>query len=523
MTLTHAKRYALVGMWDDMLRICSGLQEQAHAARDTNALMHLGALLQDFGFLSQARKCFECWQRLDPADLRPRAQLANLARDAGQHATSRALFAALLAQAPDALSLRRNALVSLEYDPAATDEERLGQASAWGEWALCRAGGAKSRPMGGGLGQRALRVGYVSADFCQHTVGLFIRAVLVAHDSSRVQPFAYSAGSAKDWVTDDICAATEWRDVSALDDAGLAATVRADSIDVLVDVSGHTAGSRLTAFACRPAPVMVSWLGYFATTGLPYVDAVLLDEWHAPAGSDSQFVERVIRLPAGRMCYQPVPWAPDQISPPPHERNGFVTFGSFNNTGKYSALVFDVWARVLGAVPASRLVLKWRTFNDQEFCESVKGEFACRGIAPERLDLRGPSFHADLLKEYADIDIALDPFPFTGGMTSCEALWMGVPVVTWPQGRVVSRQTWAFLNQIGVPELAAHDADTYVQVAAALAHDRPRLKALRASLRDQMRTSPLMDVTGFTRSLELTLTALHAELALGKTHATPAA
>jgi len=252
--------------------------------------------------------------------------------------------------------------------------------------------------------------------------------------------FVYSAGTVKDWVTESVGLACTLREVSAMDDAALAELIRKDHIDVLIDLSGHTAGSRLTVFARRPAPVLVSWLGYFATTGLPYIDAVLLDEWHAPAGMEKYFVEPIIRLPLGRFCYQPVPFAPD-IAPLPCLKNGYITFGSFNNTAKLNAGVFDLWARVLASVPDSRLVLKWRTFNDDEFKRSTRDAFVQRGISPDRVELRGPSFHVGLLKEYGDIDISLDPFPFTGGLTSCEALWMGVPVVTWPRSRVVSRQT----------------------------------------------------------------------------------
>jgi len=238
-------------------------------------------------------------------------------------------------------------------------------------------------------------------------------------------------------------------------------------------------------FAHRPAPVLVSWLGYFATTGLPYIDAVLLDEWHAPAGMEKYFVEPIIRLPLGRFCYQPVPFAPD-IAPLPCLKNGYITFGSFNNTAKLNAGVFDLWARVLASVPDSRLVLKWRTFNDDEFKRSTRDAFVQRGISPDRVELRGPSFHFDLLKEYGDIDISLDPFPFTGGLTSCEALWMGVPVVTWPQSRVVSRQTHAFLSAIGLPELSAKDARDYIRIATELAKDRERLKTLHQTLRQKV-------------------------------------
>ena len=408
--------------------------------------------------------------------------------------------------------IRRNALISLEYDPEVSDAERLAHAKAWGAWAITRSGGLRPRPPVPPAAEGCLRLGYVSADFCQHTVGLMVKEVLKAHDPKRVRVFAYSAGQVQDWVTREIRSVCTLRDVTALDDAALAAQIRADGIHVLVDLSGHTAGSRLTAFAYRPAPVMVSWLGYFATTGLPYMDAVLLDAWHAPSGMEAQFVEPIIRLPVGRFCYQPVPWAPAALAPPAFERNGFITFGCFNNTAKYNDGVFDVWARVLREVPDARLILKWRTFNDEPFRQKVTKAFVDRGIAAERLELRGPSFHADLLKEYAHMDIALDPFPFTGGLTSCEALWMGVPVVTWPKSRVVSRQTFALLNQIGLPELAARDADDYCRIAVGLANDQKRLGQIRANLRDRMRASPLMNVAEFTRQLEDTLLDLYRRI-----------
>lgn len=487
------------------------------ATEDVERLLDIGALFVAHGFLTQARDVYTRAQRINPTDLRVSANLANLARDAGDHKVARRLYAELLHQLPDHPVIRRNALTGLEYDPGVPDAVRLAQAQAWGAWTIARAGGTRPRPPLTGLSNRPLRLGYVSADFCQHTVGIFVKDVLQAHDRSRVQVFAYSAGTVKDWVTDEICAACTLRDVSGLNDTALAEQIRADGIDVLIDLSGHTAGSRLTAFAHRPAPVMVSWLGYFATTGLPCMDTVLLDAWHAPPGTEAQFVEPLLRLPSGRFCYQPVRWAPD-VAHPAFERNGYITFGCFNNTAKLNAGVFDAWAQVLQAVPDARLILKWRTFNDEAFRQQVTDAFAARGIATDRIELRGPSFHADLLQEYADLDIALDPFPFTGGLTSCEALWMGVPVVTWPQSRVVSRQTHAFLHQIGLSELSAQDADDYVQIAVELANDRARLAQLRATLRDRMRTSPQMDVAGFTRHLEDTLVDLYRRIEAEERH-----
>jgi predicted O-linked N-acetylglucosamine transferase (SPINDLY family) len=499
--LQAAQQAAQEARFDAFLAECQAILDQH--GNDIDAVLHIGSVLLAFGFLSSARKCFLHVQSLAPRDLRPLVNLANVAQQQGDHAECRRLYASALQHLSNHPVIRRNALLSVEYDPDITDAVRLSEAQAWGDWAVAQAGGIRARPELRPLDGRPLRIGYVSADLCQHTVGLFVKDILSAHDATRVAAYAYSAGQVDDWVTAAVRRSCTFRDVRALDDLALAAQIRADEIDVLVDLSGHTGGSRLTVFAHRPAPVQVSWLGYFATTGLSAIDAVILDEWHAPPGTEAQFAEPIIRLPHGRFCYTPVPFAPAEVAPPPSITKGYITFGSFNNTAKLNHTVFALWAQVLHAVPGSRLILKWRTFQDAEFRQTVHQTFATLGIDPQRVELRGASFHVDLLKEYADIDIALDPFPFTGGMTSCEALWMGVPVVTWPQGRVVSRQTHAFLHAIGLPELSASDAEDYVRIVTGLAQDAVYLSGLRNGMRDRMRASTLMDTKGFTRQLEL--------------------
>lgn len=484
----------------------------AEVDADVELLLGLGVQLAASGLLSDARICYEKAHRLAPADLRAAINLATLMREAGEHGRACNLYAQLLQRLPNNPAIRRNVLTGLEYDPDISDDMRLQHAKAWGDWAIARVGGSRPRPPMHPLQGRRLRLGYASADLCQHTVGLFVKDVLKAHDPRRVQVFAYSAGQVNDWVTNEIRTACTFRDVATLDDAALAGQIRADGIDILIDLSGHTAGSRLTAFAHRPAPVMASWLGYFATTGLPCIDAILLDEWHAPQGSEAQFVESLVRLPS-RFCYQPVPWMPEASTALPASARGHITFGSFNNTAKLNPGVLDTWARLLLAVPDARLVLKWRTFNDDAYKRQIIQSFELRGVPASRLELRGPSFHADMLREYSEIDIALDPFPFTGGLTSCEALWMGVPIVTWPQSRVVSRQTLALLNLIGLPELSARSGEEYIQIATRLANDRKHLTAMRTSLRESMQGSALLDVTGFTRSLEDHLIALYEQIA----------
>lgn len=357
---------------------------------------------------------------------------------------------------------------------------------------------------------KPLLTGFLSPDLCDHPVGLYLRPILRHLDRQRVQPILYSTGGREDSTRIAMRQLCGMVDVSGYDDPGLLKRLREDNLDILIDLSGHTAGHRLPVFAARAAPVQISWLGYFATTGVSAMDAVLMDEWHVPEGYENQFTEQVVRLPYNRFCYQPAPFAP-AITPAPSLTKGSICFGSFNNTLKYHDGVFDLWARILSAVPHSRLVLKWRTFEDAVECDRTHWEFARRNITPERIELRPFSFHGDLLKEYADIDIALDPFPFTGGHTSCEALWMGVPVITWPQTRAVSRQTYAFLATIGLTELAAKDADDYLSIAFTLANDPQHLSGLRETLRSRMQVSPLCDVAGFAHAFENTLLSLYRD------------
>ncbi len=492
------------------------------AATDAGHLLQLldiGSVLHGAGFATDAQTCFEAAHRLAPQDIRPLANLANVARDLGDASACTSLYRTALRLQPDHVVMRRNLLVSQEYDDAVPPAAKRAAAEAWGQWLAGHVAPRQRPPFPSPLlspaGQpgRPLRVGYLSADLNQHTVGLFTKDVFAAHDPARVQPFAYHAGAQRDAITELIARHTTLRLVGGMDDAVLASQIQADGIDVLVDLSGHTGGSRLTVFARRPAPVQVSWLGYFATTGLPAMDAVLLDAAHAPPGTETQFTEAVVRMPQGRWCYAPAPWMPPTAAELPAQRNGYLTFGSFNNTSKLNAQVFGLWARLLRAVPDARLVLKWRTFVDPAYCTTVRAAFAARGVDPARLDLRPFTFHVDMLHEYQQIDIALDPFPFTGGLTSCEALWMGVPVVTWPQERVVSRQTFALLQAIGLTELAATDADDYLRIARELAEELPRLQALHTALRQRMAASPLCDVAGFTRGLEATLWQLASEVA----------
>jgi protein O-GlcNAc transferase len=350
---------------------------------------------------------------------------------------------------------------------------------------------------------RRLRVGYVSGDFKQHPVGFFLSPVLANHDPASIEIYAYNNHTQNDWVTQQLRAlCAQWRSVVGMSDQSFASLVAADGIDILVDLSGHTSDSRLGVFALKPAPVQLSWLGFWGTTGLPTIDYILSDVTTIPEGDERHYSETVFRLPDSRFCYAPPYYAPTPATTPAYLKNGYVTFGSFNNLSKIGPDVIELWARVLQQTPTARLLLKWASLADGAVRQSLFDSFALHGIGPERLTMRPASPHHEMLAEYGDMDIALDPFPFSGGLTSCEALWMNVPVVTLPGSRAVSRQTQGFLRAIGLPELVASSADDYVRITTDLAADRPRLAELQRTLRRRMAASPLCDGYVFTRNLE---------------------
>ncbi len=347
--------------------------------------------------------------------------------------------------------------------------------------------------------ERRLKVGYVSGDFHIHPVGWLLANVLPAHDKTKVEVFCYANDPFKDAITEQLkSAADHWRDIAGVDDDAVAALVRQDRIDILIDLTGHTDKNRLLTFARKPAPVQASWLGYPGSTGLSAMDYLIMDAATVPAGAEVWCSESVVRLPHGRFCYAPPADAPAVAERP----QGPVVFGSFNNLAKVGPEVVRLWARVLTAAPQSRLVLKWKALSEASVRDRLLTAFAAEGIGADRVELRPDSSHGEMLGQYGDIDVALDPFPYSGGMTSAEALWMGVPVVTWPQDRIASRQTFAFLTELGLTDLAASSADDYVRIAAELAADPARRAALRADLRPRMTASPLTDGAKFTPGLE---------------------
>ncbi len=390
-----------------------------------------------------------------------------------------------------------NLLLTMHYDPEVTAPEILAAHQEWGR-------DAEARPVVRPRARRPgpIRVGYVSGDLGQHPVGAFLLGVLPAHDLKAFRVHVYSTRTNPDDYTRRFQAAADrWVDAVRLSDAELLQAILDDDIDILVDLAGHTKGHRLAVFARQPAPVQVTWAGYVGTTGLTRVDWLIGDAVHTPR--DDESVEQVWRMPT---CY--VPYTPPATAPPtlpagdaPSRRRGYITFGCFNNVAKLSPPTIAVWRRILEAVPTARMLLQSHSFADPGVQAWYLAQF---GPTASRVELRGRIGHKTLMRTYAEeVDIALDPFPYSGGLTTLEALWMSVPVITLGGGdRFCSRHSSGHLTAIGEGRTIARDADDYVRLAVALADDHDRRIAERGSRRERMAASPVLDSQQFTRDLE---------------------
>lgn len=348
---------------------------------------------------------------------------------------------------------------------------------------------------------RRLRVGYVSGDFHrQHPVNIFMLPVLLRHDHAACEVFVYHTGAMHDEYTRQAQAAADgWREAQGLDDAALQRQIVADRIDVLVDLAGHTSTHRLGVFALRAAPVQATFLGYPYSTGLSTIDWLIGDPTVTPAGDAALYSEGIAQLPHSVFCWAPVDAYP---LPPARPADAPVVFGSFNNAMKLSPTTIALWARVLHAVPGSRLLLKAPSLRDDAVRARFGGLFAAHGVAAGRLEFRGPTGLPAMMQEYGEIDVGLDPTPYNGGTTTLQALWMGVPVVTLAGRNFVGRMGASFLRTIGRPEWIAADADDYVAQAAHLAETCPLWRPRRGELRARMQASPLCDIGAYVAGLE---------------------
>ncbi len=423
--------------------------------------------------------------------------LANALLALADHEPAYRSYRRALELRPDYVMAHSNLLMCEQYRASVTPEHLQRAHDAWDQ-----AHAAALRPAEPSWEvtrdpDRRLRIGFISPDFCRHPVGFFLVPVIENLDPNDFEVVCYYARDLeiRDVITDRIRAAsTEWGSILGLDTASLAERVRGDRIDILFDLSGHTGDHRLLCFARKPAPIQMTWMGYVGTTGLSTMDYLVADRFHVPHGAEAHYRERVLRMPDGYICFdRPTNDEAEPVGPLPAQEEGFVTFGSFNNLAKLTPQVLALWARVLDGVPGSHLMLASPGFNGKSARDRVTKTLGDHGIDAHRIEIRGGMGRPDLLASYNEVDIGLDPFPYSGGITTCEALWMGVPVVTCPGATFAGRHSFSHLSNVGLTETIAVDHDDYVAIARGLAGDLDRLAHIRAGLRDRMSNSPLCD------------------------------
>ncbi len=434
----------------------------------------------------------------DPDNAETRSSLALAQYRLGEVAAARAEWEAVLQRDPSHVHARSALLMNAHYEDGETAATLLEAARAFGRihgsppgrttrWANVR------DP------EKRLRIGYISPDFRDHSVARFLMPLIAAHDRTRVALHGFANVRQRDHVTEAFRRQFDrWHDITSLPDGRVAELVRADEVDILVDLAGHSADSRLTALALHPAPVQATWLGYPGTTGVPAIAYRISDAIADPPGAP-ETTETVLRLPRPFLCFAAPAEAPDVTVRPA----GPVVFGSCNFVRKITTRTVASWAGILADVPGSRLVLKSNLMTAPAMADPIRAEFARAGIAPDRVQL------FDLIDDtrghlafYGGIDIALDTFPYNGTTTTCEALWMGVPVVTLRGERHSARVGASLLHAVGLDDLVAGDVAQYRAIAAGLAADAPRRAALRAGLRARMAASPLLDAPGFAHAME---------------------
>jgi protein O-GlcNAc transferase len=468
------------------------------------AHINLGNTLKEIGRFHEAIVSYQKALQLNPSSHDALNNLGNVFKDMGLPDEAETYYRHAIQLYPNEVAAFQNLLMIMHYNPRydaqAIFHEHVQSAKQFMKpFATVIFPHKNSK-----IPSRRLKLGYVSPDFRKQSVGFFIEPILEAHDRNNFEIFCYANLPFQDKMTERMKRyADRWREIYGMFDERAAELIRNDGIDILVDLAGHTAFNRILIFAHKPSPVQVAWIGYPDTTGIASVDYKIVDNFTDPPGMTDQFyTEKLARLPGCFLCYQPYGDSPE-VAALPALANGYITFGSCNNFAKISPQLLTMWAAILHAVPNSQLILKAKSLSDTETRQNTTRFFTEAGIGEERIQLLHwlPSTKAHL-EIYNRIDIGLDTFPYNGTTTTCEALWMGVPVITLAGNTHASRVGASLLSNVGLRELVSHTSEEYVKMAAALAKDTQRLLHLRNNLRKMMSRSPLMNKRQFIFNLE---------------------
>jgi predicted O-linked N-acetylglucosamine transferase (SPINDLY family) len=466
------------------------------------AFNNLGNILKDMGKFDEAEACFRQAIAFKPDNVRFFNNMGSALKSQGRLDEAILSYRKALDLQSDSGLSYSNLLMAAVYAASVSPAELAATAREFGKHVADPL--RRQRPFVRNRDpERKLRIGYVSPDFRNHAVNYFFEHLLRSHDRQQFEIFAYSSILQDDAVTARLKQEFDhWRNIRFLNDDKAADLIEADTIDILVDMAGHTGDNRLLVFARKPAPVQVTWLGWPATTGMKAMDYRVTDSYAEPPGMTEHLsTETLWRLPKIFCCYQAHENSPAVIDHPPFEDNGYITFGCFNSFVKVTDPVLETWTRILAQAPGSRLLLEINGIDSPEFRASAEERLQRLGLPLARVILE-PRKPANQFVLYNRIDIALDPFPCAGGTTSMDTVWMGVPFVTLAGEHFVSRMGVTILTNAGMPELIAKNTNEYVSLAVSLALDKDRLRALRHDLRQKVAASPLMNQPAFARNME---------------------
>ncbi len=471
--------------------------------QEPHALVYneLGYICQCTGHLSGAIQYQTKAVEAEPNNAELLANLARMLIETCKTQEGIELFRKAVEAEPSNAAVHSNFLFNLHYLPKLDPQKLFAEHERWGR-IHAPVSLAKVSHKNVPDPDRRLRIGYISPDFGSHAAMYFFESVLDGHNEKAVETYGYANVRAISETTERIAQKFDhYRNIFGIGDKEAVALIEEDRIDILVDLAGHSTDNRIFVMAYKPAPIQVTYLGYFDTTAVQSIDYMLTDSIADPPGSQKFYTEELALLPDGFLCYRPADYAPP-VTSPPADRNGHITFGVLCNNRKINPNIMELWAEILKANKESRLLLMFRTGNDPDMRNYYFSEFERLGIPSQRVAICGGTHHAEYLKYYSEVDIVLDTFPFNGATTTCEALWMGVPVISLVGELHVSRVGLSILTRIGLELFATSTSKEYVAKATALANNRQALESLRASMRERMNNSVLRDAKKFTGGVE---------------------
>ncbi len=470
--------------------------------KDLNARITLSEIDRARGRYAEAISRYEEILSEHPGLASVRVDYAVTLQDIGRFNESEENYLRVFRDHPSSMKSFSNYLMGLHYNPERSRDDIFEAHKKWDRCFAPEERPERPEPVNKDP-QRKLRIGLISGGFWRHPVGWMITAGLEHLPKEQFEVYCYTTNNVFDALTKRIHAVSDsWKSVIGYSNEVVADMIRDDEIDILVELSGHSADNRLKMVALEPAPVIVKWVGgLFNTTGLRSVDYLITD-WHeTPAGTESYYTEKLVRMPDDYICFLPPDHAPD-VRALPSAGDGTVRFGCFNNPTKVNPVLLEKWAEIMRRVPGSRLILKSKQYDSEIFTSRIVEKMLSLGIAADRLEFEGQSPHTELLEKYNEVDVALDPWPYSGGLSTCEALWMGVPVVTLPGPTFAGRHSATHLANAGLSELVAENWDEYIEKAVSLAGDTEALAGMRDGLREQVRRSPLCDGERFGAHLD---------------------